>query len=224
MSVSSRDPTPFMPRKRIQRLLGRRQARVGYANRQLYGSDLPWYCGTEGTAEPPHLYQPDAPAISKWLNMGCKKETTKKEVIIYKTDSDKSHSLTSLFSHSSVPGLREISSSDHISRKIFWFFAFLLLAFLALTDIHSLLKEFYSYPITVNVRLRESRKLPFPAITVCNLNIVRYSALCNTTSNISIPIELKEKLCGIFSNATVSIEQNDRFLTHCYSRMETSVT
>ena len=128
------------------------------------------------------------------------------QVIIYKTDSDKSVSLTSLFSHSSVPGFREISSSDHISRKIFWFCAFLMLSFLALSDIHQLLNEFYSYPITVDVRLRETRKLPFPAITVCNLNIVRYSALCNTTSNISIPIELKEKLCGIFSNFTVSVE------------------
>ena len=46
------------------------------------------------------------------------------------------------------------------------------------------------------MRMRESRKLPFPAVTICNLNIVRYSALCNSTLNVSMPVELQEKLCG----------------------------
>lgn len=46
------------------------------------------------------------------------------------------------------------------------------------------------------MRIRESRKLPFPAVTICNLNIVRYSALCNRTLNVSMPAELQEKLCG----------------------------
>ena len=119
------------------------------------------------------------------------------QIIYREIKIDRSGNLTALFSDSSVPGLREICHSDSYFRKIIWFIAFISLGFLALADIHNLLSEFYSYPVTVNVRLRESRKLPFPAVTVCNLNIVRYTALCNSTLNISMPLELQEKLCGI---------------------------
>lgn len=122
-------------------------------------------------------------------------------VIIYRDPGlCRPNDLTILFSDSSVPGLREICHSDSFLRKIVWFIVFTLLGFLALRDIHQLLSEFYNYPVTVDVRLRESRKLPFPAVTVCNLNIVRFSALCNSTflarSNYTLPPELKEKLCG----------------------------
>lgn len=124
--------------------------------------------------------------------------TTERTQVIYREIKfDRSGNICALFSDSSVPGLREICHSDSCLRKIIWFVAFVLLGFLALADIHNLLSEFYSYPVTVNVRLRESRKLPFPAVTVCNLNIVRYTALCNSTLNISMPHELQEKLCGI---------------------------
>lgn len=121
-------------------------------------------------------------------------------IIIYREDKKDAKTLKSLFSHSNVPGLRELALSDGIMRKIYWLIAFLGLGFICLSDIHQLLSEFYSYPITVDVRLREERKLPFPLVTVCNLNTVRFSAICNSTLNISIPIELKQKLCGISLN------------------------
>lgn len=121
-------------------------------------------------------------------------------IIIYREEKKDAKTLKSLFSHSNVPGLRELALSDGIMRKVYWLVAFLGLGFICLSDIHQLLSEFYSYPITVDVRLREERKLPFPLVTVCNLNTVRFSAICNSTLNISIPIELKQKLCGISLN------------------------
>ena len=121
-------------------------------------------------------------------------------IIIYREEKKDAKTLKSLFSHSNVPGLRELALSDGIMRKVYWLIAFLGLGFICLSDIHQLLSEFYSYPITVDVRLREERKLPFPLVTVCNLNTVRFSAICNSTLNISIPIELKQKLCGISLN------------------------
>uniref|UniRef100_A0AAN0LW06 Epithelial sodium channel/degenerin-like protein n=1 Tax=Polyphagotarsonemus latus TaxID=1204166 RepID=A0AAN0LW06_9ACAR len=105
--------------------------------------------------------------------------------------------LKDMFADSSVPGVREICNSNNNFRKIIWLITFVLFSFLALNAIQQLLSDFYSYPITVDMRMRESRKLAFPAVTICNLNIVRYSALCNSTLNVSMPIELQEKLCGI---------------------------
>jgi hypothetical protein len=111
------------------------------------------------------------------------------------------NNLRKLFAESSVPGVRDIAGARSLLRKIFWLISFFFFGILALKDISQLVSEYYVYPITVDVRLRDSRKLLFPAITVCNLNIVRYSALCNTTVSVinssMIPQDLKDKLCGI---------------------------
>ena len=115
------------------------------------------------------------------------------------------NNLNKLFAESSVPGVRDIAGARSILRKIFWLISFFFFGILALKDISQLVSEYYVYPITVDVRLRDSRRLLFPAITVCNLNIVRYSALCNTTISVinasMIPQDLKDKLCGIQATA-----------------------
>ncbi|OTF69615.1 Amiloride-sensitive sodium channel-like protein [Euroglyphus maynei] len=109
--------------------------------------------------------------------------------------------LIRLFGESSVPGVRDIALSQSFIRRMFWICSFFFFGFLALRDISQLVSEYYTYPITVDVRLRDSRRLQFPAVTVCNLNIVRYSALCNYNSSVikdsMIPRDLREKLCGI---------------------------
>lgn len=110
---------------------------------------------------------------------------------------DPPSNLNKLFAESSVPGVRDIAGARNLIRKAFWLISFLILGILAMKDISQLLSEFFFYPINVNVRLRDARRLPFPAITICNLNIVRYSALCNSSLDISIPPDLKDKLCGI---------------------------
>lgn len=113
--------------------------------------------------------------------------------------------LIRLFGETSLPGVRDIALSRSFLRRIFWVCSFFFFGFLALRDISQLVSEYYTYPITVDVRLRDSRRLQFPAVTVCNLNIVRYSALCMT--NVSaikdsmIPRDLREKLCAIQPSA-----------------------
>lgn len=107
------------------------------------------------------------------------------------------NNLKQYFMESSVPGLREIYSSGNILRKLCWIIGFFMLSFMALKDIHQLLTEFYMYPISTDVRIKDSKRLPFPSVTVCNLNSVRYSALCNSTHELSILFELHRRLCGI---------------------------
>src|SRR5690349_2132893 len=115
--MAARQPSPFMPRLRIQRLISRRRQVSGIGG-PYSDPNLPWYCGDGTYPVDPNLLNNEAnkekPALSQWFNMSSKGqwEKPKREVIIYKKDTVKSESLTSLFSHSSVPGLREISSSD----------------------------------------------------------------------------------------------------------------
>lgn len=117
------------------------------------------------------------------------------------------YALSELFSQSEIPGFREIFASDSYLRKFCWVVAFLFMTVLSLNDMTELITEYYEYPITVDLRLRDSARLPFPSVTVCNLNVVRFSALCSYSSSSSpssrfnltnqIPSELRDKLCGI---------------------------
>jgi len=110
------------------------------------------------------------------------------------------YALSELFSQSEIPGFREIFASDSYLRKFCWIVAFLFMTILSLNDMTELITEYYEYPITVDVRLRDSARLPFPSVTVCNLNVVRFTALCNqgSGSDLSgqIPSELRDRLCG----------------------------
>lgn len=113
------------------------------------------------------------------------------------------YALSELFSQSEIPGFREIFASDSYLRKFCWIVAFLFMTVLSLNDMTELITEYYDYPITVDYRVRDSARLPFPAVTVCNLNVVRFSALCSSSStsrfdlSSQIPSELRDKLCGI---------------------------
>lgn len=110
------------------------------------------------------------------------------------------YALSELFSQSEIPGFREIFASDSYLRKFCWIVAFLFMTVLSLNDMTELITEYYEYPITVDVRLRDSARLQFPAVTVCNLNVVRFSSLCSNSRfdlTNQIPSELRDKLCGI---------------------------
>lgn len=182
----------FTKDKKIPRM-ARRRNRINVFNDSIPNHELPWYCQANNGYRYTNGYGGTNPRFNSETGSTA---TGPAQVIIYRNDTN-NKTLKALFSASNVPGLRELALSDHIATKIYWLVAFLGLGFLCLNDIHQLLSEFYSYPITVDVRLKETRKLPFPLVTVCNLNIVRFSAICNSTLNISIPLELRQKLCGI---------------------------
>lgn len=194
----------FSRDKKVIRVARRRNNKINVFNDTNDVNDLPWYCKSNYGFKNNYMNTKDRTFDIERSN----DETNGPQVIIFRNDNEKK-TLKALFSASNVPGLRELALSDHIASKIYWLIAFLGLGFLCLSDIHQLLSEFYSYPIAVDVRLRETRKLPFPLVTVCNLNIVRFSAICNSTLNMSIPIELKQKLCGISFEETNKTSNSD---------------
>ena len=77
-----------------------------------------------------------------------------------------------LLRESQIPGLSAIFASSSLPRKIILIVVFVLLTFLTLRDLESIVADYFRYPITVSVLVTESRVLPFPAVTVCNLNPV----------------------------------------------------
>lgn len=102
--------------------------------------------------------------------------------------------LTKLGSESGVPGLSHITSSGGV-RKFFWTSIVLIFVALTVHDLIDLIQDYVQYPVTVNVRVADSRVLPFPAITICNLNPVHRGRFC-AAEHIEKPDLVKNILCA----------------------------
>lgn len=102
--------------------------------------------------------------------------------------------LTTLGADSGVPGFTRIFSSTGI-RKSFWIGVVLIFITLTVRDLIDLIKDYVQYPVTVNVRIADSRVLPFPAITICNLNLVHRSRFC-AAKNVEKPEIIENILCA----------------------------
>lgn len=95
---------------------------------------------------------------------------------------------------SGIPGFSRISSTFG-TRKSFWIGVVLIFIFLTVRDLFDLLKDYVQYPVTVNVRVADSRVLPFPAITICNLNLVHRGRFC-AANHIEKPEIIDNILCA----------------------------
>ena len=104
----------------------------------------------------------------------------------------------SLLQQSQIPGLSAIFGTSSASRKTVLVLVFSLLTYLTLRDLESIVADYFRYPITVSVLVTESRVLPFPAVTVCNLNPVHRGRFC--TSDLEKPANIEQILCSSLSD------------------------
>lgn len=103
--------------------------------------------------------------------------------------------LTKLGSESGVPGLSRIASSGTRFGKLFWTVVVFIFVALTVHDLIDLIEDYVQYPVTVNVRVADSRVLPFPAITICNLNLVHRGRFC-AAKDIEKPEIIENILCA----------------------------
>ncbi|KAI1292797.1 Degenerin mec-4 [Halotydeus destructor] len=100
-----------------------------------------------------------------------------------------------LFRDSSVPGLSTIFGTHSKSRKFILTLVFVVLTFLTVKDLFIIVVEYFQFPITVSVLVADSRVLPFPAVTVCNLNAVHRGRYCSN-KDIMKPENIEKILCA----------------------------
>lgn len=120
--------------------------------------------------------------------------------------------LTTLSSDSGVPGLSHIASSSGV-RKFFWTTIVLIFVALTVHDLIDLIQDYVQYPVTVNVRVADSRVLPFPAITICNLNPVHRGRFC-AAEHIDKPDLVKNILCANLGDLLNACKVNDVSTSH----------
>ena len=112
--------------------------------------------------------------------------------------------LTKLASESGVPGLSHIFATKGV-RKGVWAFVFILFVSLTIRDLIDMLKDYTQFPVSVSVRITDSRVLPFPAVTVCNLNAVHRGRFCNN-KQIEKPQNVAKILCANLGDLLDSCE------------------
>lgn len=105
---------------------------------------------------------------------------------------------------SGVPGLSTIFNAKGTRRGV-WAIVFLVFVGLTIRDLIDMIKDYRQYPVTVSVRVTDSRVLPFPAVTVCNLNAVHRGRFCNT-KNVKKPEVVSKILCANLGDLLDSCE------------------
>ncbi|XP_076335155.1 epithelial sodium channel subunit alpha-like isoform X1 [Tachypleus tridentatus] len=95
----------------------------------------------------------------------------------------------SLLERSNVNGVSHIASASSVLRQSVWVLVLVLGLFGCIYESYQFLKVYYTYPVVVTLDVENNWTLPFPSLTICNLNRVRRNSL-----NISLCEELKISL------------------------------
>ncbi|XP_070563559.1 uncharacterized protein [Ptychodera flava] len=77
-------------------------------------------------------------------------------------------------------GLPRISQTPYRSRKLFWTVLFLTSCTLLFIQLQAVIARFWSFPINIKVEEVARSSVSFPAVTVCNTNKLRSSALAKS--------------------------------------------
>lgn len=90
--------------------------------------------------------------------------------------------LSNLASQSNVHGISSLAGDKSAPLKFFWGLAFLGLLAFAVFQLYTIGTIYYSFPVKTKVKM-EFKPLPFPAITICNMNTIRRSKIYDVQSN-----------------------------------------
>nr|XP_006813343.1 PREDICTED: degenerin mec-10-like [Saccoglossus kowalevskii] len=80
-------------------------------------------------------------------------------------------------SNTTAHGVPRIESSTNLLRRLYWVVVFLGGVSLFLWQCSTIISKFYDRETTVNIDMKFKPMLSFPAVTICNLNPVKVSAL-----------------------------------------------
>ncbi|XP_028411245.1 degenerin deg-1-like isoform X2 [Dendronephthya gigantea] len=79
--------------------------------------------------------------------------------------------------YTSAHGIGRLADAKNLFWKIFWSLVCMGALSMFLYQFIGLFKQFVSKPVTTSVSITFEKRLPFPAVTICNLNMVRREAM-----------------------------------------------
>ncbi|XP_042142193.1 acid-sensing ion channel 4-A-like [Ixodes scapularis] len=144
------------------------------------------------------------------MNVFCQKNELQKSLLV---EHGCILSLGSALRMSGVPGLRVIADArQNPWRRACWLLAFGALACLMVMDLSYIFVEFLRYEDVVSITYTEPARAGFPAVTVCNVNKVRKSVLCQAGApvglNDTVFYRWRDLLCNS-SNRNIAMSKED---------------
>ncbi len=91
----------------------------------------------------------------------------------------KKHCL-SMIKHSTFHGLPFCFKKDHPLRRVFWTLLLLICSGLLIQKMFESTQNYLNYPFSTTRSMRITSDLEFPAVSLCNLNDMRYSQMLGT--------------------------------------------
>lgn len=108
-------------------------------------------------------------------------EQSKKKDEYATEDAETWTSLTKNFcGYTSAHGLERIMSSKEWMRKAFWSLLFIAAVAVLGIQVYTLFDKYQRRPLNTLITLKSDTSLPFPAVTLCNFNAIRYDALLDS--------------------------------------------
>lgn len=95
--------------------------------------------------------------------------------------------------YTSAHGIGRLADSKTIFWKIFWTLVCMGAVGMFIYQAYGLFELFLSRPVSTSVKISFEKKLPFPAVTICNLNMIRKDVM---------PSQLKEKIEKTYGDGT----------------------
>ncbi|XP_071953220.1 epithelial sodium channel subunit alpha-like [Antedon mediterranea] len=74
-------------------------------------------------------------------------------------------------------GIPQITSAKTKRRKVSWMLLVLFALGMFLYQTQELMVQYFKYDFDTNIEIKYSRKLDFPAVTICNINPIKYDRL-----------------------------------------------
>ncbi|CAJ0932267.1 unnamed protein product, partial [Mesorhabditis belari] len=82
---------------------------------------------------------------------------------------------------STVAAIPHIADAKTRWTRYFWLFVFILMMLIFLGELYAMIRKFLQFPTEVDTIIQYSQ-LPFPAVTICNLNPYKYTVVKDTSS------------------------------------------
>ncbi|KAK2164535.1 hypothetical protein LSH36_62g03004 [Paralvinella palmiformis] len=140
----------------------------------------------------------DPPTTKKPIHFFSYRAKTTEKYIEY----EHLHNLTfrqlymGLVNNTTAHGLPHIHTAKGCVKKTFWIILTLLLVSAWLWNSHDVLLSFIRYDVTVSYDIRLAHEVGFPAVTICNQNVARWSKLSNDPDGKEILEKSSEDLFG----------------------------
>ena len=88
------------------------------------------------------------------------------------------YELKQLAENTSLHGIADIINTKHsVWIRMAWILLFLFMLGVYLFMLCQTLTAYYEYPVATHIEYRTADSIAFPSVTVCNMNIVKYSLL-----------------------------------------------